>query len=100
MCDDSQNLNETESETFFFQYQTFTILNPICFDIIFFIPIFFDTDFFFDIESKASKKLKSFETKNWEVSKPSPKIPKIWTKLNLNFSDTKYFLYRIWFFFW
>mgnify|MGYP007061037427 CR=1 FL=1 len=66
VCDETQNLNETESETFF-RYQIFSIPNPILFPIpiffryryrnfskpipiLFSIPIFFetDTDTFFD----------------------------------------------------
>ena len=39
VCDDTQNLNETESETFF-RYQIFPIPNPILFSI----PNFFDTE--------------------------------------------------------
>ena len=39
VCDNTQNLNETESETFF-RYQIFPIPNPILFSI----PNFFDTE--------------------------------------------------------
>ena len=39
MCDETQNLNETESETFF-RYQIFPIPNPILLSI----PFFFDTE--------------------------------------------------------
>ena len=78
VCDDNQNLNETESETFFdtkffryriryfFRYQIFTIPNPILFTI----PNFFDT------ESETIQKMEKF--RNREVSKPKrhPKPPK------------------------
>ena len=57
MCDVTQNLNETESETFF-RYQIFPIPNPILFPI----PNFFDT------ESETTKKMEKF--RNREVSKP------------------------------
>ena len=42
VCDETQNLNETESETFF-RYQIFSIPNPI----LFLIPIFFRYRYFF-----------------------------------------------------
>ena len=108
VCDDSQNLNETESETFFFQYQTFTILNPICFNIIFLYQFFLILNFFSILNPKHPK--------NWKVLKPRtekfrnrlPKYPKsernwIWIFLIPNifytesdsFSDSKFFRYRI-----
>ena len=65
VCDDTQNLNETESETCF-RYQIFPIPNSILFSI----PTFFDTEsdtfFRYQILSipklKPSKKWKRFET--------------------------------------
>ena len=57
MCDETKNLNETESETFF-RYQIFSIPNPKLFSI----PKIFDT------ESETTKKLEKFRTR--EVSKP------------------------------
>ena len=76
VCDDTQNLNETESETFF-RYQIFSIPNPILFPIpIFFryryryffryqnfskpIPILFSIPEFFETESDTC-----FDTKNF-----------------------------------
>jgi len=65
VCDDTQNLNETESETFFryriryfFRYHFF----PIPKLILFSIPKFSDT------ESETTKKMEKF--RNREVSKP------------------------------
>ena len=56
VCDDTQNLNETESETFS-DTKFFPIPNPILFSI----PNFFDTES--DIIQKIGKdsKLRSFE---------------------------------------
>ena len=84
VCDDTQNLNETESETFF-RYQILPIPNPILFPI----PNIFNTesDTFFD--TKFFRYRIRNHLKNGKVSKPrsfetetSPKIPKIWTKPN------------------
>ena len=98
VCDDNQNLNETESETFF-RYQIFPMPNPILFSI----PNFFDTvsDTFF--KTKFFRYRFWNHIKDWKVSKPrsfetetSPKIPQIWTKLNPKlfpipiFFDTEY----------
>ena len=70
VCDETQNLNETESETFF-RYQIFSIPNPILFPIpIFFryryrnfskpIPILFSIPIFFETNTDTF-----FETKNF-----------------------------------
>ena len=90
VCDETQNLNETESETFF-RYQIFSIPNPILFPIpIFFryryryffryqnftkpIPILFSIPKFFETDTDTF-----FDTKNFrnryryhpkKVSKP------------------------------
>ena len=88
VCDNAQNLNETESETFsdtkffryriryFFWYQIFTIPNPILFSI----PNFFDTesDTFLETKFFQYRILYSFwfwyrirnYPKNGKVSKP------------------------------
>ena len=60
VCDDTQNLNETESKSFF-RYQIFSIPNPILFSI----SIFFDTES--DTIQKIGKVLKPrcFETKKF-----------------------------------
>ena len=110
VCDDTQNLNETESETFF-RYQIFPIPNPI----LVLIPNLFNTesDTFFD--TKFSRYRIRNYLKIGKVSKPrsfetetSPKIPKIWTKPNPKlfaipnffdtesdtYFDTKFFRYR------
>ena len=84
VCDDTQNLNETESKTFF-RYQLFPIPNPILFSK----PNIFDTesDTFFEtkcfwyriwyhLKQRKVLKLRSFETET------PPKIPKSWTKPN------------------
>ena len=57
VCDKTQNMNATESETFF-RYQFFLIPNPILLSI----PNFFDT------ESETILKMEKF--RNREVSKP------------------------------
>ena len=65
MCDDTQNLNETESETFF-RYQILPIPNPILFPI----PNIFNTksDTFFD--TKIFRYRIRNHLKNGKVSKP------------------------------
>ena len=57
VCDETKNLNETESETFF-RYQFFPILNPILFSI----------SNFFATESETNQKIEKF--RNREDSKP------------------------------
>ena len=56
VCDDTQNLNETKSETLF-QYQIFPTPNPILFSI----PNFFDTNTKSMLNPKPSKKWEGFE---------------------------------------
>ena len=65
VCDDTQNLNETESETFF-RYQILPIPNPILFPI----PNIFNTesDTFFD--TKIFRYRIRNHLKNGKVSKP------------------------------
>ena len=65
VCDDTQNLNETESKTFF-RYQIFPIPNPIIFPI----PNFYDTesDTFFDTKF-FQYRIRNHQ-KNRKVSKP------------------------------
>ena len=82
MCDDTQNLNETESETFF-RYQILPIPNPILFPI----PNIFNTESYTFFDTKKFRYRIQNHLKNWKVSKPrscetktSPQIPKIWTK--------------------
>ena len=79
VCDDTQNLNETESETFF-RYQIFPIPNPILFPI----PNIFDTESDTFFVTKFFRYRIRNHQKNGKVSKPrsfetetSPKIPKI-----------------------
>ena len=79
VCDETQNLNETESETFF-RYQFFAIPNPILFSIPNFSDTesdtFFDTKFFPIPIPILFSIPKFFETdtdtikKNGKVSKP------------------------------
>ena len=71
MCDETQNLNETESETFF-RYQFFPKPIPILFSI----PNFFETDTdtffsipkFFETDKDTLKKMEKF--RNREELKP------------------------------
>ena len=90
VCDDTQNLNETESETFF-RYQIFPIPNPILFYTNFFlyrIRYFFDTKLF-DAESETTTKMEKF--RNRDISKPKhdPKYPKYERNQIQNFVDTE-----------
>ena len=83
VCDETQNLSETESETFF-RYQFFSIPNPILFSIpnffryryFFRYQIFFETDTVTVFNTKifqnrydTIKKMEKFQ--NREVSKPN-----------------------------
>merc|ERR1712192_139140 len=69
VCDDTQNLNKTESKTFF-RYQIFPIPNPILFPIpnIFNTEsdTFFDTKFFRYRIRNYPKNGKSFETEKFQ----------------------------------
>ena len=84
MCDETQNLNETESETFF-RYQIFSIPNPILFPI----PIFFwyRYRYFFRYQN---------------FTKPIPilfSIPKFFETDTDTFFDTNFFRNRYRYFF-
>ena len=88
VCDDTQNVNETESETFFryriryfFRYQIFSIPNPI----LFLIPNFFDT------ESETIKKMEKF--RNREVSKPK-RHTLIWMQRTLIYYILRLVIFR------
>ena len=84
VCDETQNLNETESETFF-RYQIFSIPNPILFPI----PIFFRYRYRY-----------FFRYQNF--TKPIPilfSIPKIFETDTDTFFDTKIFRNRYRYFF-
>ena len=71
MCDDTQNLNKIESESFF-RYQIFPIPNPILFSI----PNVFDTESdtfsipnFSDTESDTSFDINFFDTASITIPK-------------------------------
>ena len=92
VCDETQNLNETESETFF-RYQIFSIPNPILFSI----PIFFDTDTdtFFDTKILRNRYQYFFRYQNF--SKPIPilfSIPNFFETDTDTFLDTNKFRNR------
>ena len=85
VCDETQNLNETESETFF-RYQIFLIPNPILFPI----PIFFRYRYRY-----------FFRYQNF--TKPIPilfSIPKFFETDTDTFFDTNFFRNRYRYFFW
>ena len=92
VCDETQNLNETESETFF-RYQFFSIPNPILFSIPKKskpIPILLSIPKFFETDTDTIKKHR-------KVSKPIPILFSILKNFETDtstFIDTKKFRNR------